>query len=413
MNTPTPRPAPQPIPVVRFLDRTTPPHIATLVLMSGLSAMSMNIFLPSLPAMARSFDAPYQLMQLSVSLYLALSAVLQLVIGPLSDRYGRRPVLLTCCGLFLLATVGTLIAPTAEIFLLFRMLQAVIAAGLLLSRTVVRDMVPDAQAASMIGYVTMGMSLVPMVSPIIGGALDEAFGWRANFVLLFVLGGLVTALAWADLGETARRTQTSLRDQVRQYPALLRSYRFWGYAVTAASASGAFFSFLGGAPYVGSVIYGMSPATLGYHFAAPAVGYLTGNFISGRLSMRVGIVRMVLAGGLVLFGGILILLVLTLAGVRHPMLFFGMMTAIGIGNGLTMPNANAGMMSVRPDLAGTASGLGGALMVAGGAALATLAGVVLQWGTTELPLVILMFCTSLISLGATLVVIRRNRQLGL
>ncbi|MDO9524466.1 MAG: MFS transporter, partial [Gemmobacter sp.] len=279
--------------------------------------------------------------------------------------------------------------------------------------TVVRDMVPDAQAASMIGYVTMGMALVPMVGPIIGGAIDEAFGWRANFVLLFILGAIVTAICWADLGETARPSKTTLMGQVRQYPVLFKSYRFWGYAITAAAASGAFFSFLGGAPFVGSEVYGMSPATLGYYFAAPAVGYLIGNFASARLSVRMGIVRMVLAGGLVLSIAMSVLLVLTLMGIRHQMLFFGMMTAVGIGNGLTMPNANAGMMSVRPDLAGTASGLGGAIMVAGGAALAALAGAVLQPGGTELPLVAIMFVTSLIALGATVVVIRRNRLLGL
>ncbi|MFN4130012.1 MAG: MFS transporter, partial [Paracoccaceae bacterium] len=141
-----------------FLDRRTPPHIATLILLTGVSALTMNIFLPSLPGMAAWFGVPYALMQLSVALYLALSAVLQIVIGPISDRYGRRKVMLWSLVLFLIATAGTLLAPNATVFLMFRMAQAVIAAGMVLSRAVVRDMVPDAQAASMIGYVTMGMS---------------------------------------------------------------------------------------------------------------------------------------------------------------------------------------------------------------------------------------------------------------
>jgi MFS transporter, DHA1 family, multidrug resistance protein len=236
----------------KFLDRSTPPHIATLVLLSGLAAMSMNIFLPSLPGMAAWFDAPYRTVQLSVSLYLVFSAGLQLVVGPLADRYGRRQIILAALGLFLLCTVGTIIAPNIETFLAFRTAQAVIATGFVLSRAVVRDMVPEAQAASMIGYVTMGMSLVPMVSPAIGGILDEAFGWQANFVLLLVLGVAVTWLVWADLGETAPKGAGSLMAQVRMYPAVLRSRRFWGYAVAAAAGSGAFFAFLGGAPYVGT-----------------------------------------------------------------------------------------------------------------------------------------------------------------
>eukprot|EP01031_Cornospumella_fuschlensis_P050880 gene50880-62229_t len=157
---------------VKFLNRTTPPHVITLVLLAGLSALTMNIFLPSLPGMAKWFEVPYALMQLSVALYLALSAALQIVIGPISDRYGRRKVVLGSLVLFLLATVGTLLAPNAETFLFFRMAQAVIAAGMVLSRAIVRDMVPDAEAASMIGYVTMGMSLVPMIGPAIGGYLD-------------------------------------------------------------------------------------------------------------------------------------------------------------------------------------------------------------------------------------------------
>src|SRR3990167_4893187 len=153
----------------RFLDRSTPPKIVTLTLLAGLSALTMNIFLPSLPGMAAWFGVPYALMQLSVALYLALSAVLQIVIGPISDRFGRRKVLLGALVLFLIATVGTLLAQTAPTCLGFRVAQAVSAAGMVLSRAIVRDMVADAEAASMIGYVTMGMSIVPMIGPVIGG----------------------------------------------------------------------------------------------------------------------------------------------------------------------------------------------------------------------------------------------------
>ncbi len=396
-----------------FLDRTTPPHIATLILLAGLSALAMNIFLPSLPGMAAWFGVPYALMQLSVALYLALSAVLQILIGPISDRYGRRRVLIGSLILFLIATLGTLLAPNATVFLIFRMSQAVIASGMVLSRAVVRDMVPDAQAASMIGYVTMGMSIVPMIGPVIGGVLEEAIGWQANFGLLFVLGLFTLWLTWADLGETATIRPVTLMEQVRKYPQLLRSQRFWGYALAAAFASGSFFAYLGGAPYVGTEVFGLSASGVGALFALTAIGYALGNFFAGRFSVRLGMNRMVLIGALVTVSGLGLLMLVTLAGVHSPYVFFGFTSLVGLGNGITLPNANAGMLSIKPELAGTASGLGGAIMIGGGAALAALAGALLGPGSGELPLVLLMLASAIGSLLAILWVRARARALGL
>lgn len=396
-----------------FLDRRTPPHIATLILLAGVSALTMNIFLPSLPGMAEWFGVPYATMQLSVALYLALSAVLQVVIGPISDRYGRRKVLLGSLVLFLIATVGTLLAPNATVFLVFRMAQAVIAAGMVLSRAVVRDMVPDAQAASMIGYVTMGMSIVPMVGPVIGGVLEEAIGWQANFALLLVLGLLTLWLTWADLGETATLRPVTLGAQIRQYPQLLRSQRFWGYALCAGFSSGSFFAYLGGAPYVGTEVFGLSASGVGALFALTAVGYAAGNFVAGRFSVRVGMNRMVFLGALITLLGLGALALVTLAGVHSALVFFGFTTFVGLGNGMTLPNANAGLLSVKPELAGTASGLGGAIMIGGGAALAALAGALLGPGASEMPLVLLMLASASGALLSILWVMRRARALGL
>ena len=153
---------------VRFLDRTTRPHIATLVAIAGVSALSMNIILPSLHGIAEWYGADYALAQLALSAYLGAVALLQIVIGPLSDRYGRRPVLLGAIAVFMAATVGSLLATDIYWFLGFRFVQAVIAAGMVLSRAIVRDIATPERAASMIGYVTMGMTLVPMIGPIIG-----------------------------------------------------------------------------------------------------------------------------------------------------------------------------------------------------------------------------------------------------
>ncbi|WP_319826240.1 multidrug effflux MFS transporter [Thalassovita sp.] len=400
-------------PVVRYLDRATPPHLSTLILLAGLSALAMNIHLPSLPGLARYYEVDYSFAQLSIALYLAVNGGLQIFVGPLSDKYGRRPVILAGVALFCLATLGCLLAPNGVVFMVFRMLQAVIAVAMVLSRAVVRDMVPADQAASMMGYVTMGMSLVPMVGPAIGGYMELNFGWKGSFTLLLILGLMLFWLAWRDLGETAPKSENSLVQQFREYPELLTSPRFWGYCLAAALGSGAFFAYLGGAPFVGASVYGLDAAELGLYFAAPGVGYFAGNFISGRFSARVGINRMVLWGTTISTGGLVLSIVISLMGAGSANSFFGSMIFVGVGNGLVNPNANAGMLSVRPYLAGTASGLGGTIMICGGAALAALAGSVLTPGMTEMPLLTIMMVTSILSMASILMVILRERSLGL
>jgi len=398
-------------PKVRFLDRTTPPHIITLILLAGMSAMVMNIFLPSLPHMAEHFNTDYSVMQLSVALYLLCSAVLQLFIGPISDYVGRRPVLLWGLGLFLLATLGCIYAPSAEVFLFFRMTQAVAAVAMVLSRAVIRDLYTQDQSASVIGYVTMGMAVVPMISPAIGGVLDELLGWESNFWALFIIGAGALALVFFDQGETVQPSGQTFRDQIRDYPELFRSPRFWGYALAAAFCSGAFFAYLGGAPFVGSVVFEMEPAVLGAYFGAPAIGYFAGNFITGRYATRFGIDRLVFWGCMCnAVGGALSLLIF-LVGLGTPLSFFGMMTLVGLGNGLCIPNATAGLLSVRPKLAGTASGLGGAIMIGGGAGLSALAGALLTPETGAFPLLWLMFGTAVASLVSITYVIRRTNRL--
>jgi len=384
----------------------------TLVALSGMGALSMNIFLPSLPGMARDFDVDYAIMQLSVSAYIGASAVIQLLAGPVSDRFGRRPVALVGLVIFALATVGTLIAPNATMFLLFRLIQAMVSVCLLLSRAAVRDIYDDARAASMIGYVTMGMAVVPMLAPMIGGVLDEAFGWRANFAMMGILGLMTLALVWRDMGETVRGGGLPMRQQIANYPILARSYRFWGYCLAATLSSGCFFAFLGGAPFVGEQVFGLTPAQVGYFFGAPSVGYLAGNFMSGRFTAQVGLNRMILYGALVCLVAMGVSLLATLAGMISPLVFFGAIAFMGLGNGLVIPNTNIGMMSVRPELAGTASGLGGALAVAGGAVLSALAGALLQPGSGATPLQVIMFASAAGSLVSVLWVLRRERQLA-
>ncbi|MEO9782591.1 MAG: multidrug effflux MFS transporter [Sedimentitalea sp.] len=400
-------------PNIRFLDRRTPPHIGTLILMTGTSALAMNIFLPSLPNMTVYFQTDYRVLQLSVALYLATSAILQLFIGPFADKLGRRPVTLYGVVLFLLATLGCIFAPTAEVFLIFRMCQAVIAVCMVLGRAVVRDMYPQDKAASMIGYVTMGMAVVPMLGPVIGGVLDEIFGWQANFWLLFAIGVLMLWLIRYDMGETGGKSGLTLAQQFGEYPELLRSPRFWGYSLAMALSSGAFFAYLGGAPFIGTDVYALEPSALGFYFGAPALGYFLGNYLTGRFSARVGINLMILWGCILCLVGIATSLAITYAGIDSHFTFFGLMTFVGLGNGLSMPNATAGMLSVRPHLAGTASGLGGSIMLGGGAALSALAGALLTPETGAFPLLWMMLITAILSILSIILVIMRQRKLGL
>lgn len=399
-------------PIVRFLDRTTPPHIITLVMIAGISALNMTIFLPSLAAMAIYFDTDYATMQYALSGYLAMTAVLQIIVGPISDKIGRRPVVLGSLAIFILASIGTYFATSITMFLFFRMLQAAVATGIALSRAVVRDMVPQAQAASMIGYVTMGMALVPMVGPMLGGAVDELFGWHATFLVLIASGIGVFTLVYLDQGETLASGGMSFRDQIRSYPELFSSPRFWGYALCAAFASGAFFALLGGASFIAGTVYSLSPLWSGIAIGAPPLGYAVGNLISGKYSARLGISRMALIGTLFILFGLGTSLALGLMGIHSAVIFFGFCTFLGLGNGITLPNVTAGLLSVRPHLAGTAAGLGGAIMVGGGAALAQFGGTLLNPETGALPMQWLMFSTSVAAVLSVMFVIWRDRVNG-
>ncbi|MEL7461176.1 MAG: multidrug effflux MFS transporter [Pseudomonadota bacterium] len=396
----------------RLFDRATPPHILTLIMLAAIGAMNMAIFLPSLPAMTEYFATSYEIMQLAVSLYLLLTGVLQLVIGPLADRYGRRLVTLWAMAIFVVASFGCILATSIEVFMACRMAQASVVTGIALSRAVVRDMYPPNQAASMIGYVTGSMALVPMLAPMVGGALELGFGWRGSFWVLAISGMLVFALAWSDMGETNPGSGSTFGDQMRDMPELFGSQRFWGYVLAAAFASGSFFAFLGGAPLVATEVYGLSAFWAGVGFGAPATGYMTGSFLSGRFAARVGINKMVLIGTMITATGIGIGAFLHLVGLGSAYVFFLACTSIGLGNGLVVPNASAGLLSVRPRLAGTASGVGGAAMIGGGSLLSMLAGVVLTGGGGALSLMTLMLTTSLLANAAIVFVIRRAAHVG-
>ncbi len=388
---------------------TNPPHIVTLVLIAAMSAVPMNMFVAALPAMATYYDTSYGIMQLAITGYLFMTGITQMIAGPLSDRFGRRPVLLGAFAIFVAASIGCALAPNIEVFLFFRGVQAVSASGVALSRTICRDIVGSARAASLIGYVTMGMALAPMMSPPVGGILQEHFGWQSNFYLMAAIGLVIFSVMWVDLGETNRNKSSSIAAQWRMYPELLGSQRFWGYALISAFSAGGYFAFLGGAPYVGVQVYGLSPSTLGLFFAMPAIGYMIGNGVSGRFAATIGIQNMILVGcgasSLMLFGALLV----QYAGFTHPIAFFGFTFFIGLGNGMTLPSANVGLMSIKPELAGSASGLGGALMTFFGAGTSALSIAILVRSTGAPQLILCILATMTLALCAALYTIYREK----
>jgi DHA1 family bicyclomycin/chloramphenicol resistance-like MFS transporter len=270
------------------------------------------------------------------------------------------------------------------------MVQALSAAGMVISRAIVRDMVSDEKAASMIGYVTMGMAMAPMIGPTIGGFLDELYGWQAPFWLLLIFGIIVAIITWYDQGETRAIAAPNLTSQFASYPLLLRSRRFWGYSLIASASAGTFYCFLGGGPYVATQYYQLSPSQFGMYFAIISAGYVVGNFLSGRFAERIGLIRMMISGNVVVTFGVLLALVLLLLPDKNPLYFFFPLIFVGVGNGMTLPNANAGIVSLFPRLAGAASGLGGFLQIMLGASFSALAGFTLGPQSNPTPLLILM-----------------------
>jgi MFS family permease len=215
-----------------FSAASAPPKLFTLVLLSGLSVVSLNMFLPSLSNIAAEFQTSYRLLaSVSIAGYAAMTTVLQLLIGPLSDRVGRRPVVLVSLVIFVVASLGCLLALDVWAFLLFRTMQAAIVSGFALSRVIIRDTEPAQKAASLMGYLSIAWAIAPMLAPMLGGAFDQLFGWRANFWAFLGFGAAVLVLCWLDLGETNKNPSETFTKQFKAFPSLFRSRRFWGYSL--------------------------------------------------------------------------------------------------------------------------------------------------------------------------------------
>ena len=372
-----------------------------LTAMVALGPISTDLYLPSLPAIGRALGADQGQVQLTLSIFLAGFAFSQLACGPLSDRFGRRPVILGGLVLYLFASLACAAATTIEMLILARFCQAVGACvGPVLGRAAVRDIYGRERAARMLSYMGMVMALAPAFGPILGGFLEVWFGWRANFLVVTAVALVIAAATLVALPETNQWKNpdaTRVGHIVGNYRALLRHRSYIGYVLVVACTYSGIFSFISGSSFVLIGLLGLSPDVYGFCFAAIVVGYMIGAFGSGRFTVHIGLERMVqigtavqVAGGL---AGVGLYLAgsLTVAGIVAPVAVFM------IGTGLAMPNAQAGAIGPFPRMAGAASALLGFCQMG----LAALVGIAVGHGSGESALP-MMAAIALVALGGAL-----------
>ena len=358
--------------------------LAVLVAISTLQPFAVNVLAPATPGLTQSLQTEYATVQLTLTLYLVTVAATQLVVGPISDRIGRRPCILAGVALFALGSLMGALANEIGLLLAARVVQA-IGGGtcFALARAVVRDSASKDQSASLIGYIAMAMVVAPMVAPMVGGFLDAHFGWRSIFVAMLALSAAVGLAATLRLRETAPRNEaSSVRAMFAAYPLLLRDRAFVGYALALSCTTASFFAFVAGAPYIVITHMGHSPDVYGIYFVANAGGYMVGNFLSGRFGQRMGSERLARVGILFSVTSVLLELACVIVLPWTPATLFIPLVLNAVGNGLTIPGATASALSIRPELAGTAAGLSGATQLGFGA----LSSVIMGWLVPVWPL---------------------------
>jgi DHA1 family bicyclomycin/chloramphenicol resistance-like MFS transporter len=345
------------------------PRMITYVILTAMTVISTTMFLPALPAMQVAFGVSEAVIGLAVTVFMIAAAVLQLVLGPLSDRVGRRPVVLGVLAVYALASLVCLLAQSITLFLLARMVQAVAMTGGILVGAMVRDQHDRKAAAAKLATISSAMAVVPLMAPVLGGYLELTLGWRAIFGFYTLVGAGMLIWAWFDLAET--RYAAPAGGEERRMD-LLKERRFWAYAATQALGAGGFYVFLVGSPFVVSALYQLDAGQIGIGLGSITLGFMTSAAVSARLVGRFGPFRLIVVGRALALAGLSVGLICFAVTDPPVWLFYGATIWVGIGNGLTLANANALALSVRPRLAGTASGLVGAM---GNLVIATLASV--------------------------------------
>ncbi len=354
--------------------------ITTLV---AIGPLSVDVYLPALPLIASDFSTDVAGVQLTLSVYMAGFGFGQLVVGPLSDRYGRRPVLRASMVIYVLASFLCALAPGIGGLIGARFFQALAAcAGPVLGRAIVRDLYGPRDAARMLSYIAAGMALAPLLGPLLGGWMTVATGWRSIFMFLVVFSAVQSVFVWRMLPETNPHIDPDAMRPARiaaNYRTLLGDRLYRGATLANAFAYSALFAFISGAPFVYIGLFGFSPQGMGLAFGSNVTGYMVGTMISGRLSHRIGSHRLLRYG--VLSGCVagLLFLLLALSGIHHPLVVLVPMWFVTCAVGLTFPNATAIGLAAYPRMAGAAASLMGFVQMG----LSALAGVAVGHGLQE------------------------------
>jgi MFS transporter, DHA1 family, multidrug resistance protein len=339
-----------------------------LVAMTGVAPISLYMLVPALPVLATTFGRDIGVAQMTVSLYMVGIACSQIIMGPLSDRYGRRPVLLAGLGLMVLASAGCILAETLPQLIAARFLQALGGAtGLVVSRAIIRDLYSRERISSMISLVIAVMMIAQMLSPLTGGLLETAFGWRSIFYVI-TAASLVIAVAIAFVLPETRRDRTEAGGFRGDVGSLFKSRAFIGYLLCQVLASQIIFAFAGGGPYIVVMQMGRSSAEYGAWFATTGFAYLIGNLFCVRFAPRHRLENLIWFGLALQLLGSLLNLLWGIAGLNQaPSWLFGTQMLVMFANAFVMSNSAAGAISIRPDAAGTASGAMGFLQMGIGA----------------------------------------------
>jgi len=375
-----------------------------LALTIASSSFAIQVFLPALPAVQNHFNVSASEVQLAVSLPLLTVAVGTLFWGVLSDRFGRRSMMLAGLVMFFCGNLACVFAPSIELLVAGRIFQGFGgAACVVISRAIVRDLYGREKAAAALASLIAVMVLAPMMAPIVGGALVDLTGWRGNFAFITIFVAGVLAFTAARLPETNlnRIPLPSALSIVHSYTRLMRSPDFMAYALQSAFMIAMFYVFLSTAPYAIITVMNYSATEYGLGFILSTIGYLGGNVMANRLSEKMGIDRMINWGLALAVGSTFATFVLLEMDLWNIWVVFAPVTVMGIANGMSLPNANAGAVSVHPELAGTASGLLSFFQLSISAAFAQVSGSI-QDGTPH-ALGAFMFIAAVLSVAAFLV----------
>jgi DHA1 family bicyclomycin/chloramphenicol resistance-like MFS transporter len=337
--------------------------VALLIALTAVAPLAVDMFLPSMPAMADEFGVPSATMQLAVTLFLLSFAASQLVYGPASDRWGRRPVLMAGLGLFVAGGVIALLAPSAEVLIAGRIVQGLGGgAGPAIGRAMVLDVFGRARAARVMAYMTIATPLAPAIAPIIGGVLHDVFDWRSVFVTLIAIGVLLLVGYRTLLPESNRRPDAGALDARRMtsnYGTLFRSRPFVAYSLLMGLMFSAQLVFISGSSFVLIDELGLSARLFGLSFGFVAIGIMSGAWVSSRLVTRWIETRVVLLGAVTASAASLVMAALAWSGADSPWAVLLPMFATAGGLGISRPPAMAGALIPFPQMAGLASAVMG------------------------------------------------------